>query len=452
MYNASIARRTHKIDFLSCLEHSARQFVIRRPGNRTEVISGYPWHGVAGRQTFVSLPGITLQQNHKEDCIDVLDTEVRAMKEGMFSGSSSAAEAVDAPLWFFWTLQRLGEQIGGAEIWKRYGNVMKQLLESYRRGIAGRVALHDNGLLWAASDEVPLTWMNSTINGRAVTPRNGYQVEVNALWYNAVCYALELAREQGDRAFVQEWEMLPPRISAAFNETFVLPEGYLADYVDEQGANRFIRPNMILACSLPYKPIDEQTRLGVIRTVRQHLLTPKGLRTLSPRNPLYRGSQEGSPDERDFAAKNGSVWPWLLSFYVKACFDIDGEAFVPQAEELLASFEEDIQTYCIGSICELYDADPPYASRGAISQAWSVGAVLDIYHLIRAYRTDAEETPAKKAPAKKASAKAATTKKATEKTAAKAAPAKRAAKTAKKEETAEAPATKTRKTTKKTTK
>lgn len=153
---------------------------------------------------------------------------------------------------------------------------------------------------------------------------------------------------------------------------------------------------MILACSLPYKPIDEQTRLGVIRTVRQHLLTPKGLRTLSPRNPLYRGSQEGSPDERDFAAKNGSVWPWLLSFYVKACFDIDGAAFVPQAEELLASFEEDIQTYCIGSICELYDADPPYASRGAISQAWSVGAVLDIYHLIRAYRTDAEETPAKK--------------------------------------------------------
>ena len=125
---------------------------------------------------------------------------------------------------------------------------------------------------------------------------------------------------------------------------------------------------------------------------------------------------------------------------------------MPQAEELLASFEEDIQTYCIGSICELYDADPPYASRGAISQAWSVGAVLDIYHLIRAYRTDAEETPAKKAPAKKASAKAATTKKATEKTAAKAAPAKRAAKTAKKEETAEAPATKTRKTTKKTTK
>lgn len=453
VFNASIARRTHKIDFLSCLEHSARQFVIRRPGNRTEVISGYPWHGVAGRQTFVSLPGITLQQNHKEDCIDVLDTEVRAMQEGMFSGSSSAAEAVDAPLWFFWTLQRLGEQIGGAEIWKRYGNVMKQLLESYRRGIAGRVALHDNGLLWAASDEVPLTWMNSTINGRAVTPRNGYQVEVNALWYNAVCSALELAREQGDRTFVQEWEMLPPRISAAFNETFVLPEGYLADYVDEQGANRFIRPNMILACSLPYKPIDEQTRLSVIRTVRQHLLTPKGLRTLSPRNPLYKGSQEGSPDERDFAAKNGSVWPWLLSFYVKACFDIDGTAFVPQAEELLASFEEDIQTYCIGSICELYDADPPYASRGAISQAWSVGAVLDIYHLIRAYRTDAEETPARKTPAKKTPAKAAAaTKKTAEKSPAKAAPAKRAAKTAKQEGSAEAPATKTRKTTRKTTK
>ena len=164
-------------------------------------------------------------------------------------------------------------------------------------------------------------------------PRNGYQVEVNALWYNAVRYALRLAGEAGDTKFVKAWEKLPERTAASFNELFRLPEGYLADCVGCDGANTDIRPNMIVACGLPhYKMLDEQTQLEVIRTVRQHLLTPKGLRSLSPRNPLYKGSQEGTPAERDFAGKNGSVWPWLLSFYVSACFDIDGDAFLPQAE------------------------------------------------------------------------------------------------------------------------
>ena len=393
LFDGSIARRTHKIDFISCLEHSARQFLIRRPGNRTEVISGYPWHGVSGRQTFVSLPGITLEQDHKEDCIDALDYEVRAMQDGMFAGNASAAVAADAPLWFFWTLQRLEAQIGAKAVWERYGEAMKQILEAYKQGVAGRVLLNENGLVWASSEHVPLTWMNSVIDGQSVTPRNGYQVEVNALWYNAVCYTLRLAGEHGDKKFVKAWEALPERTAAAFNELFRLPEGYLADYIGCEGASTDIRPNMILACGLPYKMLDEETRLEVIRTVRQHLVTPKGLRTLSPRNPLYKGSQEGTPAERDFAGKNGSVWPWLLSFYVQANFDILGDAFLPQAEEMLANFEEDIQTYGIGSIGELFDADPPFTPRGAISQAWSVAAVLDIYGMIR--RRKPEEQPRK---------------------------------------------------------
>ena len=245
MFEASIARRTHKIDFISCLEHSARQFVIRRPGNRTEVIAGYPWYGVLARQTFIALPGLTLAQDHKEDCIDALDTQVRAMQQGMFTGSASAAAAVDAPLWFFWTLQQLERKLDGQSIWRRYGQAMKELLESYRRGIAGTVVMNDNGLIWAASDEAhPLTWMDSVIDGRAVTPRNGYQVEVNALWYNAVCYALRLASENGDTEFVKAWEEIPARTAASFNKLFRLPQGYLADYVGDGGAqhDRRMRP------------------------------------------------------------------------------------------------------------------------------------------------------------------------------------------------------------------
>ena len=407
LFDRALARRTHKIDFHSLLRHSARQFVIRRPDGRTEVMAGYPWlTAQIAREAFMSLPGITLEQDHKEDCIDVLDSVCRTLRDGDFAGSASAAQEADAPLWFFWTLQRLEAQIGAKKIWKHYGEAMKQVLESYKRGVAGRVALNDNGLVWASSDEVPLTWMNSVIDGRSVTPRNGYQVEVNALWYNAVRYALRLAGEAGDTKFVKAWEKLPERTAASFNELFRLPKGYLADCVGCDGANTDIRPNMIVACGLPYKMLDEQTQLEVIRTVRQHLLTPKGLRSLSPRNPLYKGSQEGTPAERDFAGKNGSVWPWLLSFYVSACFDIDGDAFLPQAEEILAGFEEDIQTYGIGSIGELFDADPPFAPRGAISQAWSVAAVLDIYGMILARKP--KETPGKsEKPTKKANPKTA---------------------------------------------
>ncbi len=412
MFETSIARRTHKIDFKSCLEHSARQFIIRRPGNRTEVVAGYPWHGVNARQAFIALPGISIAQNHKEDCIDVLNTYVNDMKDGMFTGSASASEAVDAPLWFFWTLQQLEKEIGGKEIWNRYGEVMKQLLESYRRGIDGKIILNDNGLIWASSNELPLTWMNSLVDGKAVTPRNGYQVEVNALWYNAVCYALALAKQHNDKEFVAAWEQLPAKTAENFNAIFRLPEGYLADYVGAEGANRHIRPNMIVACGLPYKMIDIDTQIEVIRTIRQHLLTPRGLRSLSPRNPLYKGSQDGDPAERDYAAKNGSVWVWPLEFYVQACFDIDGDSFLPQAQEIRADFEEDIQTYGIGSINELYDADPPYAPRGAISQAWSVGAVSDIIRMIEERSPKAAE---KKTSTRKCATRKCTTKSCAEK-------------------------------------
>ena len=424
LFEQSIARRTHKIDFISCMRHSARQFIIRRPGGRTELVAGYPWHGVSGRQTFVALPGITLEQDHKEDCMDVLDTLVREMRDGMFAGSASARVAVDAPLWFFWTLQQLEREIGAEAVWTRYGAAMKGVLDNYRRGMDGRIVLNENGLVWAsANGGFPVSWMDSVIDGVAVTPRDGYQVEVQALWYNAVCYALELAAACGDRAFVEAWKEIPERTKRSFNELFVLKAGYLADYVGGDGVNDFIRPNMVVACGLPYKMISSETIVDTLRTIRQHLLTPRGLRTLTPRHPLYRGSQEGTPAERDFAGKNGSVWPWLLPFYVAACFDVDGDRFLPSAEQILEDFEEDIQSYGIGSICELYDADPPYASRGAISQAWSVGAVLEIYRMIRERKEAA-------APKRGASAKRAPKRAAARSAEAAAKPAKAAAKTA----------------------
>lgn len=407
MFEASIARRTHKDGFLSCLHHSARQFVIRRPGNRTEMIAGYPWFGVIGRQTLQALPGITLEQGYKEDCMEILDTMLRDMKDGDFAGSASAAVAADAPLWFFRTLQELEREIGAKEIWNRYGEPMKAILEAYKRGIGGAVVLHDNGLIWAAADHKALTWMDSIVDGEPVTQRAGYAVEIEALWYNAVCYTLALAGKFGDKAFVKEWKSLPEKTKTSFVEKFWLKEeGYLADYVNDWEVNKFIRPNMIVACGLNYKMLDETQIVNIVMTVRQHLLTPRGLRTLSPHNPLYKGTLDGDQASRDIAGKNGTVWIWPLAFYVKTCFDLSGDRFLREAEEIIAGFEEDIQAYCIGSVNEVYDADPPYTPKGSMSQAWSVGSVLEICRMAQEHGMKMGEEPQeKKIPAKK-SAKA----------------------------------------------
>lgn len=414
LFAQQIARRTHKEDFLSCLHHSARQFVIRRPGNRTEMIAGYPWFGVIGRQTLQALPGIVLEQGYKEDCQEILDTMIRDMKDGDFASTASAAYAADAPLWFFRTLQELEREIGSKEVWSRYGEVMKSILGAYKRGVGGVVALHDNGLIWADGGDHPLTWMDSVVDGKPVTPRRGYAVEIQALWYNALCYTLALAGKYGDKAFVKEWESLPEKTKSAFVEKFWLKdEGYLADYVNELEVNKFIRCNMIIACGLRYKMLDESQIVSVVMTTRQHLLTARGLRTLSPRNPLYKGTLEGDQAQRDIAGKNGTVWIWPLAFYVRTCFDIMGEKFIDEAREIIRGFEEDIQAYCIGSVNEVYDADPPYRPKGSMSQAWSVGAVLEICRMAKEYGTDTEEPKAKKSRKCAAKSEAKSCKKAT---------------------------------------
>lgn len=300
--------------------------------------------------------------------------------DGMF------AEAADAPLWFFWVLQRLQRTLGEEEIWKRYGTVMKELLAAYRRGVGG-VAVHDNGLVWASAPDKALTWMNAVADGVPVVSRDGYPVEINALWYNAVCYALELASRFGEEEFVGEWKAWPERIRNAFREMFWNgDDGYLADFVGPEGPNRWIRPNMVVACGLDYKMLDEEQQASVLRIVGQHLLTPKGLRSLSPRNPRYKNRCEGDEAVRAEASMNGSVWVWPLWFYVKASFDLGGREFLPRAEELLARFGEEIQSYGIGSINELFDGDPPHAPWGAVSQAWSVGAVLMIRETTERWR------------------------------------------------------------------
>ena len=399
IYETSLARRTHKIDLISCLQHSARQFVVRRPNNRTEVIAGYPWFEPFVRDTFISLPGLTLSQNHKEDCIDALDTLVRTMRDGNFAGNGSALDTVDAPLWFFYTLQQLEGHITQKELWERYGEAMKSILEAYRRGFSNEVCMHDNGLIWASAER-PLTWMGTIVDGMPLTPRRGYAVEVQALWYNAVEYTLAVAKKQGDKSFVKEWQELPMRIKTSFVEKFWLEEeGYLADYVNYDEVNKFIRSNMAIAVGLNYKVLNDEQCVRVLQTINEHLLTPRGLRTLSPRNLLYKSNYNEDQRSQDLASRNGSAWVWPLMFYVKACFDFGGERYVADATRILEAFDEELQIKCVGSISERFEGDPPYNPRGSVSHATSVGGLLYINSLIEKY---SPKRPKRKSTPKKA--------------------------------------------------
>ena len=382
IYEASLARRTHKIDFLSCLHHSARQFIVRRSGGRTEMVAGYPWYGTVGRDTFIALPGVVLEQGYKEDCMAVLDTMVQGMHDGDFAGSASAWVAADAPLWFFWTLQNLERHIGAKELWARYGEAMKAVLEAYRRGFGDRVVLHDNGLVWAAAEGEALTWMNTKVDGQPVAQRAGYAVEIEALWYNAVCYTLDLARKMKDKDFVARWADMPERTRESFLAKFWLESNYLADYVNDREVNDFRRSNMIVACGLDYTMLSEEQRIEVLSVVRQHLLTRRGLRSLSPRNPFYEPSYADDQRSQDLASRNGSIWIWPLMFYVKSCFAIAGDQYLGEAEEILVGFHDEIQSACIGSVSECFEGDPPFHARGCLSQATSVGGLLYISDMV----------------------------------------------------------------------
>ncbi|MFI3264225.1 MAG: glycogen debranching enzyme N-terminal domain-containing protein [Rikenellaceae bacterium] len=402
LYDASVARRTHKVDFLSCLQHSARQFIVRREDGRTEVEAGYPWYGVVGRQSLFSLPGLTLQQGNIEDCTDVLDKVVNQFNTDTLEPSFHPYHSVDALLWFFRTLQALDKKIGRAKVWERYQDVMISILEMYRVGVGDRVALHDNGLIWAWSNEEPIAWTDYTIQKGLAKSRNGYQVEVNALWYNAVCYTLSLAEEFKNSAFVEEWGHLPLKTKSSFLNKFWCAEGWLADAVNYESKNIAIHSNMIVACALDYKMLSEIEQISVIRTINQHLLTPKGLRSLSPMSSNVYG--KGFVKDTNSV----SVWVWPLALYVKACLDISGESFLADAQRIYDNFLDEIQVYGIASICEYFQSDPPYESRGAISQAWSVAAVLEIYDMIQECSAKKVEAPKpKRAPRK--SCKTATT-------------------------------------------
>ncbi len=360
--------------------------LIRVDNGKKRIVAGYSWlfTGLL-RETLASLAGLTLYANGDAKLFEeILDNLIADEQERLTRRTTQ----VEAPLYLAITLQQY-IAFGADEkaVWGKYGPVLKSIIESYLPGVRQEVAMQPNGLLWAQKDGVALTWMNAYINGRAVTERAGYQVETNAMWYNAIAFAL--AHERKNTAFYKKWTPVKELIEQNFQPLFWNADlGFLADYVDNAGQHLELRPNQLWAVSLDNRCVDDEVISAVMRVVNAELVTRRGIRTLSPRDVRYKGVYEGSQQQRDEAYQNGSSWPFLLAQYCYASFNMMGKNFIKRAEWLTEGFYEDLSKHGVGCFSELYDGDPPHEPHGAISSAMTTAALLNINWLIEKYREE----------------------------------------------------------------
>ncbi|MBW6492096.1 MAG: amylo-alpha-1,6-glucosidase [Lentimicrobium sp.] len=396
LYQAEIDRRTPRESFENCLVNAAQQFIVKI-GKKVEVIAGYPWFGRWGRDTFIALPGLAMVTGEMKTAKAAIDAMLPEMRGPLFPnkgiGEFTYYNSADTPLWFFWTLQQY-LRFGGIKsaVWKDYGKYMKNILKGYKDGTSYNIKLHDNGLIYAGETGVPLTWMDAVVEGKPVTPRTGYAVEINALWYNALKFAIQLAADAGETSFVNEWTPIAEAFPAAFVANFWdEKKGYLADYTNGDYKDLSVRPNQVFATSLPYSPLDEEKRNRTLERVKSELLTPRGLRSLAPKNVLYKGVYSGNQTDRDLAYHQGNVYPWLFGHFAEGYLKIHGKAGLSLVTSLYRGFEEVMNEHGIGTISEVYDGDPPHSAGGAISQAWNVAELLRVNWLIRHYTSKSEK-------------------------------------------------------------
>ena len=373
--------------YYDLLVHNAEMFKCHN-GDRAQINAGFSWleTGLL-RETIVSLPGLTLYANG--DCAEfekILDTLIADEQERLFHRTTQC----EAPLRLTETIQQYIRFSGKErQIWKKYGETLKGIIESYAPGRRKEISMHPNGLLWAQLDGVALSWMNAYVYGHPVTERAGYQVETNAFWYNALCFAIDMENKYGpkkDNPFVAKWSKVRDLVKENYQRMFWKPAwGYLVDYVGNGPVDQAVRPNLLFPAYLEYSPIDDEVITEVVNTINVELVTKRGLRSLYPRNEAYRGVYEGSQIDRDLAYHQGCAFPALLAPYIDLCFRMMGETFYGRAKYLVEGFFEDISKHGVGAFSELYDGDPPHEPHGAIASAMSTAALLRIAYIMEQY-------------------------------------------------------------------
>ena len=380
--------RTPRDNFYHCLVNSAHQFINYRDGE-TYILAGYPWFKCRARDLFVSLPGLTRTNDDVDHFERIMTTAEKGIREFMAGKPLSVRiyeiEHPDILLWAVWCIQQYCKFVGIQEGIRKYGQLLRDIMDWLMDGKHPNLYIHENGLVYANGRDKAITWMNSSQNGHPIVPRSGYIVEFNALWYNALMFSASVCRTINEADEAAHFEKMADLAKKSFLETFLNDYGYLLDYVDGQMIDWSVRPNMIFTCAFDYSPLDAKQKKGVLDMCTKELLTPKGLRTLSPKsggyNPMYVGPQV----QRDYAYHMGTAWPWLAGFYLEACLKVFGYSRVSFVERQLVGYEEELFYHCIGTLPEVFDGNPPFHGRGAMSFAMNVAEIMRVVKLLDKY-------------------------------------------------------------------
>jgi predicted glycogen debranching enzyme len=379
---------------------AADQFLIEPPGRvesttRTRacgdeartVIAGYHWFTDWGRDTMISLEGLTLVTGRHDDARDILGTFARYVRDGLIPNlfpegeSSGLYHTADATLWFFHAIDRYVARTGDRALVEDLLPTLVSIAEHHRAGTRFGIGVDaEDGLLRQGTPELPLTWMDAKVGDLVVTPRRGKTVELNALYFNALRLLAGWVSQSSGEAAARPYVEQAERTRASFNARFWYPAGgHLYDIVDgEQGDDRAMRPNQLFAISLPHPVLDESRWMPVVSKVESELLTPFGLRSLGPREPEYKPYYFGDLRARDLAYHQGTVWAWLIGPFVDAWLKVHPDG-ASTASRFLEGFDGHLNEACVGSVSEIFDAKAPYTPRGCIAQAWSVAELLRIH-------------------------------------------------------------------------
>ena len=388
MYEDEIKTRPPRTSYYNCLKNSAKQFYMTNADGHY-LFAGYPWFKVRARDEFIALPGCTLSNHHRPDFEAIMDTAKEAFTRWMETGEPDkhlqGIDLPDVPLWAAWAIQRYSHDTDVPTARERYGELVAQLIDFIIDGKHPNLQVDDNGLVRTDGTRQPMSWMDSARpDGTPLIPRTGYLVEFNALWYNALMFLLQMyADDKQMQSRVERWQKISDVYAESFAPTFLNDYGYLYDYVNGSYTDLSVRPNMVIAVGVDHTPLDRRQRKRILDFITRELLTPKGLRTLSPNSYGYNPWYVGNPEQREKAYYSGSARPWLMGFYCHAyvkVFGIGGLSFV---NRMMIGFEDEMSQGAIGTLSELYDGNPPFIGRGAVSFAANVGEILRVLRLLK---------------------------------------------------------------------
>ncbi|MFT5087224.1 MAG: putative glycogen debranching enzyme [Planctomycetota bacterium] len=389
LLDGEIQRRTQitlpaaieKDPLLKRLAVSVDQFLVQRGNGLHTILAGYPWFTDWGRDTMIALPGTCLVTGKFAEAKSIFRAFAEHVDQGLIPnrfpdhGDRPDYNTVDATLWFFSALYKYVEHSGDFTLADELWPVLQDIIVWHERGTHYHIGVDDDGLLSAGEHGTQLTWMDAKVGDWVVTPRQGKAVEINALWYNALCIAAFIAEKRGEDSSALNTKAEKVRVEFAaqfWNEEL----GCLYDVIGTEDKDAAIRPNQILALSLPFPLIEGERAARLFAVVDEHLFTPRGLRSLSPQDPSYRSRYLGGPWERDGAYHQGIVWGWLIGPFLTALARQHGAVGKERGREIVHGFSEHLYEAGLGSISEIFDAEPPFAPRGCFAQAWSVAELL----------------------------------------------------------------------------